>query len=85
MIDRDKVVEMYNSGESISSIMKLCNIKSTQTVYRIIRDAGLKIRNGNCSLRLSVTLDAESGKLLQKHHPKNVSRWVCEAIKNQYK
>lgn len=37
-------VELYKSGESISRIMAATGIRSEQTIYRILHDAGTTIR-----------------------------------------
>lgn len=39
-----QVVELYNSGLSIREIIDKTTVKSTQTVYRILRDAGVERR-----------------------------------------
>lgn len=40
----DKVVELYNEGESIVEIKNKTDVKSEQTIYRILRDAGVERR-----------------------------------------
>ncbi|MDD3040896.1 helix-turn-helix domain-containing protein [Bacteroides sp.] len=40
----DKVVELYNDGVSIVEIKNKSGVKSEQTVYRILRDAGVERR-----------------------------------------
>lgn len=86
MIDRNKVVKMYKSGATISAIMEKCNIKSTQTVYRIIRDAGITAgRSGIGSKRISISIDDEVSALIRSERPENLSRWVCDKIKKASK
>lgn len=40
----DRVVVLYKSGEAILKIMAETGIKSEQTIYRILRDAGIEKR-----------------------------------------
>lgn len=42
--DEKEVVELYNSGMSIVEITNKSNVKSAQTVYRILRSAKVKMR-----------------------------------------
>lgn len=39
-----QVVELYDEGMSIIDIMRQTNIKSEQTIYRILHDAGVRLR-----------------------------------------
>lgn len=39
-----QVVELYNEGMSIIDIMTQTGVKSEQTIYRILRDVGVKLR-----------------------------------------
>lgn len=43
-IQEDLVVRMYNSGVSIASIKSETGVKSEQTIYRILNDAGVEKR-----------------------------------------
>lgn len=38
------VVELYNAGMNIASIIDNTGVKSEQTIYRILRDANIEIR-----------------------------------------
>lgn len=40
----NKVIELYNNGESILNIIEKTDVKSEQTIYRILCDAGVKRR-----------------------------------------
>lgn len=44
MKQKEAVVKLYNSGSSISSIKSETGVKSEQTIYRILNDAGIEKR-----------------------------------------
>lgn len=41
---REEAVVLYAAGNPIKEIMRLCEIKSEQTIYRILREASVPIR-----------------------------------------
>lgn len=43
-IQEDSVVKMYRSGASIANIKSETGVKSEQTIYRILNDAGVEKR-----------------------------------------
>ena len=42
--ERKKIVKLYNLGLSINNIMKLMDVKSEHTIYRILKEMGCKLR-----------------------------------------
>uniref|UniRef100_A0AB33JE40 Helix-turn-helix domain-containing protein n=1 Tax=Prevotella sp. GTC17262 TaxID=3236797 RepID=A0AB33JE40_9BACT len=79
----ENVVLLYKENKhTIKQIMSLTGVRSEQTIYRILNSRGIPrqaVRKP--TRRITVCLDFESDKIIQKLNPKNLSEFVCEAIK----
>lgn len=81
---QEEVVRLYRSKKySIKEILSLTGIGSEQTVYRILagRDDIQRMRRKRPVRKVSITLDEESYKVINRERPKNLSEWVCSCIK----
>lgn len=87
MIDysiRIKCVNLYKEGKyKIKEIMALTGIRSEQTVYRILDEEKVPRRpKRETVMKATISLDAGAMDVIEKANPKNLSEFVCEAVKN---
>lgn len=80
-----EVVKLYRKGGcSINSIMEQTDIRSKQTIYRILSSYNIrKIRRkseGTAS-RVNLILDEEAARIIEAAKPRNISEFICEMIK----
>lgn len=89
MIDTERkelCIELYKAGDlSVKEIMARTGIRSSQSVYRIITEAGLALQRGNVAHKASITFDEETWQIIERKQPRNLSKFVCKAIKQTYK
>lgn len=80
----DDVLTLYAKQKySIADIMRLTDIKSTQTIYRILAKHGIKKQRREKQTRvISVCLDEKTDEILRAIKPRNISDFVCNLIKN---
>lgn len=78
---KKKAVGMYTGGSSIAEIMEATGVKSTQTIYRILTEAGIKKRSTGGVRKISIALDAEAAAIVEKKAPRNISAWISALIK----
>lgn len=89
MIDdwqKRECVRLYTDGaHSIKDIMRLTGIRSEQTVYRILDEARVpRQKKRPTGLRASISFDEEAARLIAEARPRNLSAWVCRAVKEAY-
>lgn len=89
MITKNKendVLTLYAKQKySIAEIMRLTDIRSTQTIYRILAKHGIKKQRREKQTRIiSVCLDEKADKILKAISPRNVSDLICNLIKRSY-
>lgn len=80
----EEVVKLYRSRKySIKEIIEQTGVRSRQTIYRILdgRDDIQRMRRKRPVRKVSITLDEESYKVINRERPKNLSEWVCSCIK----
>lgn len=78
----EKVVRLYITRKySIRDIMKKTEVRSEQTIYRILSNYDVPLIRRKSVTKVSITLDEEAARILQEVNPYNVSDYVCEMIK----
>lgn len=80
----EDVVRLYRSEKyTIKQICKMTNVLSEQTIYRILKERNIPKRNiRNITKKVSVSLDYETELILDKIKPKNLSKYICDIIKD---
>ena len=80
---RIKCVRLYKEGKhKIKEIMALTGIRSEQTIYRILDEEGIPRRpTRNTVMKSTISFDRETAEVIKRANPKNLSEFVCEAIK----
>lgn len=82
---RQQCITLYKQGEcSIKEIMKQTDIGSSQSVYRILSKAGVTLQRPNETHRASITFDEDAWRIIERKQPRNLSKFVCKAIKKTY-
>lgn len=75
-----RVLSLYKAGMAIKEIMKETNIKSEQTIYRILDSNGVPRRPKVRGVRkIFVTIEEDVAAILNKEQ--SVSLYVNEAIR----
>ena len=76
-------IKLYRDGQhTIKQILTETGIRSEQTVYRILDQAGIPRRPTRVSvMKVSVNLDKGAVDVIEMVKPKNLSEFVSEAIK----
>lgn len=79
--------KLYKEGNyKIKEIMDITGIRSEQTIYRILDNAGIPRRpTRGTVMKASISMDKETADIIKKVNPKNLSEWICELIKASYK
>ena len=81
---KKEALRLYQEGRSHQEIREALNIRSTQTVYRILEENGItpsrKEASRNGARRISLMLSAEAARILDEAAPKNVSLWISAQI-----
>ena len=78
---RKECIRLYNEGEyTVKEIMELTGIRSAQTLYRILDNAGVKRRPRQAYVR-KIVFDEESAAYIARVKPRNLSAWICRLIK----
>ena len=83
----EEVVRLYRSQKyKIKDIMKMSGVRSEQTIYRILDGADVpRLKSKAPARKLSVTIDDEILTLIEQDNPINLSKWICEKIKEGYR
>lgn len=79
---REKCAKLYKQGLPIKDIMQQTGLRSTQTVYRILREGKIPARNTDKKggKVITVSLDKEAVRIIKLKKPQNLSNFVCAAI-----
>ena len=79
---REKCAKLYKQGFPIKDIMHQTGLRSTQTVYRILREGKIPARNTDKKggKVITVSLDKEAVRIIKLKKPRNLSNFVCAAI-----
>lgn len=77
------VVRLYKAQKhTIKQIMVLAGVPSEQTVYAILDEYKVpRLRKRNIARSISISIDTELDKMIEKAKPKNLSKWLCEMAK----
>lgn len=79
-------IQLYKEGAvSIKEILERTGIGSEQSVYRIVDEAGLPRLRRNSAHKASISFDEETWAIIERHQPRKLSQFVCEAIRKAYK
>lgn len=83
---REKCVQLYKEGAlTIKEIMAQTGIRSEQTIYRILDEAGVPRRPVRpTEYRATISFDKETAHIINEARPRNLSVWVCKMIKEAY-
>lgn len=83
---KDECIRLYKEGIlTIKEIMSETGIRSEQTIYRILDEAGITRRPSRTTeWRVSISLDKETSDIIDEVRPRNLSAWVCSMIKEAY-
>ena len=83
---REKCVQLYKEGAlTIKEIMTQTGIRSEQTIYRILDEAGIPRRPVRpTEYRATISFDKETADIINDACPRNLSVWVCNMIKKAY-
>ncbi|MBS6328004.1 MAG: hypothetical protein KH425_00150 [Prevotella bivia] len=84
---QEEVVRLYQSHLlTIKQIMMVSGVKSEQTIYRILDDYRIPRREKRqAEMRLCISVDEYTAYIIDKAAPINISKWICEQIKENYK
>lgn len=75
-------LQLYKEGNvSIKEILKQTGIGSEQSVYRIVDEAGLPRQRRNSVRKASISFDEDTWAIIERHQPRKLSQFVCEAIR----
>lgn len=79
--------KLYKQGKlTIKQIMAETGIRSEQTIYRILDAANIPRRPNRATvLKKTISFDSDTAKILEKHAEGNISKWICDLIKKNYK
>ena len=79
--------KLYKQGKlTIKQIMAETGIRSEQTIYRILDASNIPRRpNRSTVLKKTISFDSDTAKILKKHAECNISKWICDLIKKNYK
>lgn len=78
-------LQLYKEGSiSIKEIMRRTGIGSEQSVYRIVDDAGLPRQRRSSARKASISFDEDTWAIIERHRPKTLSQFVCEAIRKAH-
>lgn len=82
-----KCIKLYKEGLlTIKKIMAETGIRSEQTIYRILDEAGIPRRPARpTEWRAAISFDKETVEIIDDIRPRNLSAWVCKIIKEVYK
>lgn len=80
------VVRLYKAQKhTIKQIMNIAGVPSEQTVYAILDEYKVpRLRKRNIARSVSISIDTELDKMIEKAKPKNLSKWLCEMAKKGY-
>lgn len=81
---REKCARLYKRGLSIKEIMQMTGLKSSRTVYKILKENDIPLNKEEGKKNISVTLDKETLRIIEREKPRNVSRFICRAVKKSY-
>lgn len=81
-----KILALYDEKKcSITEIMKMTDVGSSQTIYKILAKYGFnRQRQEKQARRIHVCLDDQADRILKKLAPANVSKLICMLIKKSY-
>ena len=83
---KQKCITLYQEGElSTQEIMDIVGIRSTQTIYRVLAQAGIELQRPSDTRKASISFDEEAWSVIERKKPRNLSKFVCKAIKGYYK
>ena len=80
-------IRLYREGIlTIKEIMAETGIRSEQTIYRILDEAGIPRRPTRpTEWRATISFDKETSDIICEVRPRSLSAWVCKMIKESYK
>lgn len=83
---REKCARLYKQGLPIKEIMRQTGLRSTQTVYRMLEESNVRIKSikGGGRKVITISLDKDALKILEIKKPKNVSDFICRAIRGYH-
>jgi len=84
---KKECIRLYQEGVlTIKEIMAETDIRSEQTIYRILDAAGVPRRPPRpTEWRAAISFDKETSDIIDEVSPRNLSAWVCKMIKKAYK
>lgn len=84
---REKCARLYKQGLPIKEIMQRTGLKSTQTVYRMLEESKVEIKSmkGGGRKVIAISLDDDTRKILEIKNPRNISSFVCRAVKGYHR
>lgn len=84
---KKECIRLYQEGVlTIKEIMAETDIRSEQTIYRILDAAGVPRRPPRpTEWRAAISFDKETSDIIDEVRPRNLSAWVCKMIKKAYK
>lgn len=84
---KKECIRLYQEGVlTIKEIMAETDIRSEQTIYRILDAAGVPRRPVRpTEWRTSISFDNETSDIIDEVRPRNLSAWVCTMIKKAHK
>lgn len=80
---REECAKLYLSGDfPVKQIMRITGIKSEQTVYRILNEQGVSLRDKRATYyRATISFDRATWNIIERACPRNLSEWICDMIK----
>lgn len=83
---KKECIRLYQEGVlTIKEIMAETDIRSEQTIYRILDAAGIPRRPPRpTEWRTSISFDKETSDIMDEVRPRNLSAWVCKMIKKAH-
>lgn len=83
---KEEVIRLYKEqNHTIKEIMNLTGVLSAQTIYSILDEAKIpRLKVRKTARHVTISIDAELADYIDKEHPKNISKWVCDMAKLGY-
>ena len=83
---KDECIKLYQEGVlTINEIMSATGIRSGQTIYRVLDDAGIPRRPARpTQWRATISFDKKTIDIIDDLRPSNLSKWICNLIKEKY-
>lgn len=82
---KEQAIRLYSEDLlTMKDIMRVTRIGSCQSVYKILKEAGITLRDPKVpkiTESITISIDPETAEIIKKANPDNLSEWICYLIK----